>query len=127
MCNAGFINLRAQSTCMRTIVTIAAAFLISINSIGQKMQAVIDPKSLPQLSPHYTEEYTFDKSTDEAAWNAVPKGLNAALGSPDQLYFRRDVPHIQQTNNEVVAWKGERVNLQILTWSPDTLEQVRVR
>jgi hypothetical protein len=113
---------------MKTIVTIAAGVLLSYFASGQETRAKIESTFLPKLSPHYVEEYSFDRSTNEQAWNSVPKGLNASFASADQLYFRRDVPEIESsTNKEVIAWKGERVNFQLMTWSADTLGQVRVR
>jgi hypothetical protein len=43
------------------------------------------------------------------------------------LYFRAEVPETKRETNswEATGWRGERLNTQILIWSPDTLNQVR--
>jgi len=88
--------------------------------------ASITNSMLPVLDAHYQPEYTFDKPTDAAAWATQQPGLHSAFGSTDRLYFRTEVP-VQHTSTswEATAWKGERLNMQLLVWSPDTLQQVR--
>ncbi len=87
----------------------------------------VDPSSIPRPVAHYQEEYVFDKSAHPEKWNQAKPGLNAGFGSTDFLYLRSELP---EPATALVwkskAWKGERLNAQILVWSPDTLEQVRV-
>lgn len=81
---------------------------------------------LPVLNAHYQPEYTFDKPVNAAAWTAQQPGLHSAFGSTDRLYFRTEVPaQHTRTSWEATGWKGERLNTQLLVWSPDTLQQVR--
>ncbi len=56
-------------------------------------------------------------------------GLNVAFGSTDELYLRCEVPQLQNEGQtwEGTGWRGERLNAQILVWSPDTCLQVRFR
>ena len=75
---------------------------------------------------HYQNEYAMEEIVDEAAWIGQ-SGLNVAFASTDHLYFRREKPDIEgRLSFEQSAWRGERVNMQLLVWSSDTLEQVRV-
>lgn len=86
----------------------------------------IPASRMPVLSPHYQPEYTLDAATDEQAWARQSRGLHIAFGSADELYFRTEVPLEQETHSwEASAWRGERLNAQLLVWSPDTLRQVR--
>lgn len=84
---------------------------------------------MPALSHHYQQEYTFDATTNPEAWRAQKPGLHVSFGSTDALYLRSEVPELDKasTSLSATAWKGERVNAQILVWSPDTLQQVRVK
>ncbi|SKD00959.1 protein of unknown function [Chitinophaga ginsengisegetis] len=86
----------------------------------------VDRNHLPALSSHYQPEYTFDKTTDEQAWAAQSHGLHVSFSTTDKLYFRTEVP-VQKavTTWDATGWKGERLNAQLLVWSPDTLNQVR--
>ena len=102
--------------------------IISLPAIAQMHAGRIDSSLLPQNGPHHLQEYNFDISVDAQAWLSQPKGLNISFGSTEELYFRKDVPVKSSVlQNEYTAWKGERVNMQVLVWSPDTLQQVRFK
>lgn len=79
-------------------------------------------------SQHYLEEYTFDAPSDPASWNKEKPGLNVSFASTGTSYLRSEVPQLnkQTISWEETGWRGERLNAQVLVWSPDTLEQVRV-
>ena len=101
---------------------------VSVPAMAQKQFGKIDSSLLPARGPHHIPEYNFDVAVDAAAWQKQPKGLNVSFGSTDELYFRKDVPLkaiVQQ--NQFTAWKGEKVNMQVLVWSPDTLNQIRFK
>jgi hypothetical protein len=87
----------------------------------------IDSSKLPQIGAHYVEELALDMPSDEQLWSKESNGLHAAFGSPDELYLRREVPsaHISK-NFSITGWKGERLNAQVIIWSPDTINQVRL-
>jgi len=106
-------------------------FLISSCSSSDKKQQFkgeIDKSLLPVLSAHYQVEYDGEKAVNPEAWNNQ-QGLHVAFGSTDRLYFRKEVPESINNSTEfkAVAWKGERVNAQLLVWSSDTLNQIRFR
>ena len=89
---------------------------------GQVMMA-----NVPSPSSHYTPEYTFDKATNPEAWKRQKKGLNVSFSSIDELFLRSEVPQIIATTTwQKAGWRGERLNAQILVWSPDSIDQVRV-
>ena len=106
------------------------AFIFLSNGIAsaQLQKGRIDSLLLPGIGPaHYEPEYTLDIPANAAAWNNEKAGLHAAFGSEDNLYFRTEVPEIKNETAswESTGWRGERLNTQIIIWSPDTLQQVR--
>lgn len=112
---------------------ILAVFLIAIcmqsYMHGQTYAGWIDTTRIPVLHAHYQPELTFDTIVDPLRWSEQTPGLHASFATTDKLYFRREVPDITtetQTWN-MTGWKGERLNFQILIWSPDTLQQVNIR
>jgi hypothetical protein len=112
----------------RTIVLFGIIFLFAITASAQKYTGEIDSTILPKTGPsHYVEEYDIDTPVNAAAWAKEKPGLHAAFGSEDALYFRTEVPAINSEAAEWngTGWKGERLNTQIVIWSPDTLQQVR--
>ena len=111
---------------MKYLLTIGFAVILALPLFSQTMFGRMDSTLLPKIGPHPVEEYTFDQSSNAAAWTKVPAGLNVGFGSTEELYFRKDVPQISAASaKDVIAWKGERVNFHLLAWSADTLGQVR--
>ncbi len=95
---------------------------------AQWQKGQVDPKKVTIPDWHYQSEYTFDKPSDPAAWKQVHSGLSASFGTTDELYLRCEVPQLTSRSSswEATGWKGERLNAQVLVWSPDTLKQVRL-
>jgi hypothetical protein len=92
---------------------------------SQRYGGQIDSSHLPVPSPHYQEEFTYDKPSNPAAWK-TQQGPHFSFGSTDELYLRTEVPAVKSTWSWTGSgWRGERLNAQILVWSSDTLEQVR--
>src|ERR1041385_4821344 len=109
---------------MQKTLTIALLILYSGVAFSQ-FKGQIDISKAPNLEGHYEEEYAFDKPTDSARWLKESKGMHVSFGSEDKLYFRTEVPGLQTTSHwEETGWRGERLNTQIVVWSPDTLRQV---
>ena len=113
--------------------TIACLF-INLSFAGlafpQPYKGQVDSTNLPKTGPsHYQPEYDIDVPVDANAWTKEKAGLNIAFGSEDKLYFRTEVPEIKNETDlwEATGWKGERLNTQIVVWSPDTLQQVRFK
>jgi len=114
----------------KTIACSILFLLYSSLALAQREKAEISAASLPQTGPaHYLPEYTVDVSTNPTAWLKEEPGMHAAFGSADELYFRTEVPQIKNETAtwETAGWKGERLNTQVIVWSPDSLQQVRFK
>jgi hypothetical protein len=96
-------------------------------AMAQEQRGRVDSALLPRLSPHYEEEFTFDKPTNPSAWNSQ-QGPHVSFGSEDELYFRTEAPQLKESLTwSGCGWRGERLNAQVVVWSADTLEQVRFK
>jgi hypothetical protein len=112
---------------MKKITTVAVLMCIFYSRLYSQYGKV-DSIKLPEIGAHYKEELAFDEPADARAWQKEARGLHAAFGTTDKLYFRREVPTSNVSDNiKLTGWKGERLNTQILIWSPDTLKQVRIK
>jgi hypothetical protein len=113
---------------MRKIILCLFVFTSFFGTVyGQIYSGQVRASKIPEPQPHYLTEYTFDTTLNVAAWLMQKEGLHVSFGSTDKLYFRSEVPDLENeslTLNET-RWKGERLNVQILVWSPDTLNQIR--
>ncbi|MBI1780658.1 MAG: hypothetical protein HYR66_04750, partial [Sphingobacteriales bacterium] len=110
---------------MKIIAAILLLTFININVFSQ--QGLIDSAKIPLPHFHYLDEYAFDVSTNPNKWLQENKGLNVSFVTTNKAYFRTEVPSL---NNKSVlwktsGWKGERLNTMLLTWSPDTINQIR--
>ena len=114
---------------MKKIISILCVLVLFANTLlAQAAKAQVDVNLLPKTYAHYQEEYDFDVTTNEKAWASQPLGLQVSFGSTDELYFRKEVPLENKLNQQqLTAWRGERINLQILVWSVDTVVQVRLK
>jgi hypothetical protein len=114
----------------KIIVFLFLNFLFAAIVTAQGYKGEIDSALLPPTgTSHYVSEYTLDAPVNSAIWQNEKPGMHAAFGAEDVLYFRTEVPQIENetTSWEATGWKGERLNTQIVVWSPDTLEQVRFK
>ena len=123
-----FAYLNKQAVLQRTTVASILLMLLCNLSFAQDNRGMVDSSLLPALKMHYQNEYGFDQPINKQAWQTQKSGLHASFGSADKAYFRTELP----VQNELLlweatAWKGERLNAQILLWSPDSLEQVRFK
>jgi hypothetical protein len=117
----------------RVLIACCLSCLVTAAVRGQdgRQRAQIDPAKVPLVphpQPHFQAEYTFDVPGDPLRWSQQRKGLNVSFASTDQAYMRSEVPDLQQESQlwTATGWKGERLNAQLLIWSPDTLKQIRV-
>jgi glycosyl hydrolase family 123 len=114
---------------MRHILVIAClACLFTGTAVGQLQRAQLDRSRIPAPPPHFQPEYTFDTPTDPLRWTREPAGLHVSFASTDESYMRSEVPDLSRETPvwEATGWKGERLNAQLLIWSPDTVRQIRV-
>ncbi|MGZ3846099.1 MAG: glycoside hydrolase domain-containing protein [Flavisolibacter sp.] len=114
---------------MKKILLLACFLnLISEYIFAQAYKGQVEFSKVPFPSQHYQEEYTFDTTVNAAAWAAEKKGMHVSFGTTDELFFRSEVPQLENENLVWTAtgWRGERLNTQLLIWSPDTLRQLRL-
>jgi hypothetical protein len=95
---------------------------------GQQRPTQIDPAKVPAPQMHYQAEYTFDTPGDSLRWSKQQSGLNVSFGSTDVSYMRSEAPDLPRPARlwEDTGWKGERLNAQLVIWSPDTVNQIRI-
>lgn len=61
-------------------------------------------------------------------WSAVSRGLHASVVSTDIRFVRSEVPKVVQQNTwSGTAWKGERISLQLVLWSTDSITKVNTK
>lgn len=110
---------------MKKISTACLSFLLT--AVIYSQQAFIDSALIPRPFLHYQQEYDFDKPEKPGSWNKQAAGLRVSFASTDEAYFRTEVPVITETQKWAsTGWKGERLNVMLLAWSPDTINQVRL-
>lgn len=60
-------------------------------------------------------------------WSSVAKGLQVSVGSIDTRYERNEIPELEvSTDWSGSAWKGERVSMQFVVWTKDSVENISV-
>ena len=105
-----------------SLVIVLIIFTVVVNA----QVASVDSSLIPRPYLHYQKEFDFDKSSDPTKWQEQ-KNLHVSFASTDDAYFRTEVPGIKETKSwTATGWKGERLNIMILTWSADTIDQLRV-
>jgi hypothetical protein len=111
----------------RALIAILSPCLLPGVAAGQVLQRTqIDSAKVPAPRMHYQAEYTFDTPSDSLRWKQQ-NGLNVSFGSTDESYMRSEVPDLRASRLwEATGWKGERLNAQIVLWSPDTVNQIRI-
>jgi hypothetical protein len=103
-------------------------FFLLQAAFSQLQPGQIELSKLPTPAWHYQEEYALDTVVNSAKWAGLSKGLHASFATTDRLFFRREVPSMQETVAMYdTGWRGERLNAMILLYSTDTVEQVRVQ
>jgi hypothetical protein len=108
---------------------ILLGFLCASTSAALAEAGKVIMTRVPVPQAHYQAEYTFDTNTDPISWAKQKRGLHVAFGSTDELYLRCEVPALKEPTQawEVSGWRGERLNAQVLVWSTDPQEQIRVQ
>ena len=91
---------------------ICLCLLLSAFAMGQTFNAQIEFTRIPLPSAHYKVEYTADTMLNPGAWKKEAKGMHVSFASTDELYFRSEVPELQNetTSWKGTGWKGERIN-----------------
>ncbi len=68
-----------------------------------------------------------DAGIQSSQWVAMQNNMQVSFGNSNMRYAREIVPAIiQQTNSELIAWRGEKVHTQILVWGKTDIASVSV-
>ena len=113
---------------MKEKLIISCIFFLIAGSINaQSFKGQIELAEIPAPAGHYQQEYLFDTTINKTAWGNLAKGMHVSFASTDELYFRSEVPQLDQETTEwkATGWKGERLNAVVLAWSADTIEQIQ--
>ena len=103
---------------MKRIFLIVAICLFSLGCKGQKNIIVAKTYDEPlDPSPAKNEN-----------WSMVPKGLQASVTTTDIRFVRSEIPKITPQNSwSGTVWKGERISLQLVLWSNDSVTNVNTK
>lgn len=76
----------------------------------------------------YTEPVDPHPAAD-SVWVNVPYGLHGMFVSPDVHFLRSAPPQESEVfgNWQATAWRGERIHTQVLIWSAEPLEDIRLQ
>lgn len=112
---------------IRNFATVVLFFFQTAVVSAQSGHGEVDTSLLPAQYSHYMPEYALDAPANPQAWAEQQGGLHVSFVSTDRAWFRTEVPELKASDTwKATGWRGERLNAQLLVWSPDTLEQVRV-
>ncbi len=100
-----------------SLICIATLIAVS-NGFAQK---------LPVYPPFEPDDPTPLRHSVLDKWSYLSQGLDGSFGSIDVRYERDVVPRLENTRTwSGTAWRGEKVNLQIVLWSNTAAWQVHV-
>ncbi len=110
------------------LVIISLMFSNNLANAQDVLFGTIDSTRLPIIKSHYQKELLIDYCLEPEKWDTVKHGLNVSVVSTNEIFFRTEVPNLKRASQkfEASAWKGERINLELLVWSPDTLKQINI-
>jgi len=100
------------------VMFIMTVIAVTSNAVAQTLGAspIYEPQNPSPLS-----------HPDIDRWSYVSEGLHGSVGSLNVRYQRDLVPMFNPTNTwSGTAWKGEKMNLQLVLWSNTAVWQVRV-
>lgn len=88
--------------------------------------------TIPAWAQHYPittyDEPDDGRVADAAAWAKLEQQLHATWTSKDVLYTKRDVPATPLVQETVVhAWRGERVGVEALLYTPVAIPSIGMR
>ena len=100
---------------MNRIYIIATALLVLTSCYNKRKDVTINTYQEADLS----------NASEDPLWERTGRGLHASFGSTDVRYSKYKVPmEIVVKDFELTAWKGERVNTQLVLWTVSDIKQV---
>lgn len=90
--------------------------------------ADVFPQRLAASAAYEPDNPTPLTQPDMDRWRYIDSGLHASFGSIDMRYDRDRIPlFVAETSWSGSAWRGEKLNLQLVLWSSTGVGQVRVQ
>ncbi|WP_413999048.1 glycoside hydrolase domain-containing protein [Flavobacterium sp. W1B] len=69
----------------------------------------------------------FDTIAQAAKWNGMKNKVDVSFGNSNTRYAQDVFPEIKSQNNlTLTAWKGEKLNAQIMVWAKTNVPSIRV-
>ena len=69
----------------------------------------------------------FDSVAQATKWNSMKNKVGVSFGNSNTRYAQDIFPEIKQQNNlTLTAWKGEKVNAQLLVWAKTNVPSIKV-
>ena len=87
-----------------------------------------DEKSIPveELRIPFTEVRGFGRN-NQVLWEEIKSGVHASFITTNTRVDKSQFPHWKNTSmNRVTGWKGERVYTQIVLWSKENVNDIKV-
>jgi|GEM_PF-1505415 len=80
-----------------------------------------------QNSAGVYQELSDPAPTDAAAWKALKSAVSVSFANGDVRYAKHQLPGLTpQLSWDAVAWKGEKINTQVLVWTTKALPRIRI-
>jgi hypothetical protein len=106
---------------MKSLIKIQLLLFVILLMFGCKS------KSYVSVANTYQEPQDPSPKISEK-WDALSKGLNASLTTTFKRFVKSEIPKIDQQNLwQGEAWKGERISIQLVLWSKDSMNKVETK
>ncbi len=80
----------------------------------------------PAVHRHPLGHPEVNAPVDSSAWESLDEGLHVSFASKDKHYPHHEVPFITPSLRwSATAWRGQRVNAQLVFWAKQAVQQVR--
>ena len=83
--------------------------------------------SAQDVSFDLQKRIVFDTLAQKSKWNSMKKKVGVSFGNSNTRYTQDIFPEIKKQNNHTItAWKGEKVNAQLLVWAKTNVPSIKV-
>src|SRR5258708_8622590 len=111
---------------MRILFCFFLSGLCASPVFSQLKPGQVDPRKVPLPAQHYSSEFAFDAPSNLELWKKEKEGMSVSFVTTNELFLRSEIPTTSPSLSwEDSGWQGERLNTQIVVWSPDTINQIR--
>lgn len=105
------------------LFTIFAISTLAISLIGCTPQK----KEVKPVITSSFEEMPDPEKSQNSVWSNSSKGLNASIISTNKKFAKSAEPLIStpQLKEKLIGWKGEKVHMELLVWSKESLNNIQ--